>query len=253
MSHRTFSHILCAAEDITSSRTGRIRGVNVPQEYELANFIKDVGNTDPSWNTNTPACEWYHVICDEGNKVSRLDWGRIYVLRGRICLKYLPHSVLEIHAKHNKLTGELPLKDLPPAITIIDLSYNNFTGSIDLTCLPQTLRQLVLRRNKLSGNVDLGRLPLNLEFLAMNDNAFTGTPDLRRLPPNLSYLDLNRNQLAGWVEFDSLPSGLLGLCLLGNKELQGEVKNSVLPQSLNPFFVEIQDTKITYINDVEFC
>ena len=243
MSRRTFSHILFTAENIPSSRTGRIRGVNVPQEYELANFIKDVGNTDPSWNTNTPACEWNHVICDEGNKVSKLEWaGR--KLRGRICLKFLPHSVLEIRAQHNKLSGELPLKDLPPAIAIIDLSDNSFTGSIDLTCLPQTLRQLVLQRNKLSGNVDLGRLPLNLEFLAIDDNAFTGTPDLRRLPPNLSYLDLNRNQFEGWVEFDSLPSGLLGLCLGCNKELQGEVKKSLLPQSLNPYFVEIEGTKI---------
>ena len=142
MPHRAFSHILRTAEDITSSRTGRIRGVNVPQEYELANFIKDVGNTDPSWNTNTPACEWYHVICDEGNKTSKLEWaGR--ELEGHICLKFLPHSVLEIRAQYNKLSGELPFKDLPPAITIIDLTKNIFTGSIDLTCLPQTLRLLI--------------------------------------------------------------------------------------------------------------
>ena len=243
MIHRTFLHILCA-EDIPSSRRGRIRSANVPQEYELANFIKDVGNTDPSWNANTAACEWKNVICDEGNKTSKLDWGIDMELYGRIHLKYLPCSVLQIIVSNNQLTGELLLNELPPQTMDANFAHNIFTGSIDFTCLPKTLLHLCLTANDLSGIADLSHLPPELETLAMGCNAFTGTPDLRCLPPRLWSLAIHRNQFDGWVQLDSLPPGLSALRLYGNVDLQGEVKKSLMPKTLHILYMDVRNTKI---------
>ena len=239
----SYMYIIRMAEDVPSSRPGRIRGANVPQEYELANFIKDVSNTDPSWNTNTPACEWNHVICDKGDNVSQLRWGKC-ALNGIIVLKYLPCSVLQILVSNNQLTGELSLSELPPQTMDANFAHNIFTGSIDFTCLPKTLLHLYLTANKLSGIADLSHLPPEFVTLAIGCNAFAGTPDLRCLPPTLYNLMLHKNQFEGWVQLDTLPSGLRGLMLDHNENLRGELKKSLMPQTLHILSVDTRNTKI---------
>ena len=72
------SFLVEASEINPSLQTAKVSCAIVPQEYELENFVKDVTKAYfPSWNTNTPACEWIGVFCNELGKISRNSLGAI--------------------------------------------------------------------------------------------------------------------------------------------------------------------------------
>ena len=70
--------MLCHTSDISTQPRlpSKVRGAELPQEYDLARFIGHTQNTDPSWTTSTLACNWRDVECDDGMHVTDLNWKR---------------------------------------------------------------------------------------------------------------------------------------------------------------------------------
>ena len=123
------------------TRPSKVRGVSLPQEYELARLIQNVETQHPSWSTATPACQWHRVKCNQEKKVSEISWS------------------------HSSLSGELHLSCLPLSTTLFSVADNKLTGSVDLTHLPEVMHRLNLSRNRFSGHPDLTRLPHKMEEL----------------------------------------------------------------------------------------
>ena len=228
-----------------STRKGKIRGANLPQEYELAQAIQDIDShvPQPSWKTITPACLWKGVICDDRETVYKIQWC-YFDLSGSMRWNRLPRTLKSLDLSANKLTGTLPCDVLPPQLlnlclfknelngeldfthlpgTLIEiwLADNKFEGCIDLSSLPD-LRTLRIQRNNLSGEVCLHSLPSTLEDLNLSGNRFTGALDLQHLPPNLKELQCDHNSFSGLVSFDRLPLSLTKLHLQECAELHGE-------------------------------
>ena len=247
---------------------------NLPQEYELARFIEDMKNPDPSWNTSTPACEWNYVHCDDSQRVTKLDWKWVrkthrsaLVAAGILRWEWLPRTLLSCDVYHNLFTGPVSLDVLPPLLISLKLSWNKFTGSldfvhlppmleelrlnknefewrVDLTQLPQNLRHLDFSENNLSGHLQLSCLPDKMRSLNLSSNQFSGSLSLQHLPASLRGLTCSSNSFSGSVKFDSLPAGMKLLCLGMNIDLYGEIDGSLLPKKLKT--LNFHSTKIVY-------
>ena len=83
---------LRAAEEQSISRpcAAKVSSITVPQEYDLIRLIQNMQERPPSWNTDTPACEWEGVECDEKNQVKEFSW--CFENLGFLVWKYLPQS-----------------------------------------------------------------------------------------------------------------------------------------------------------------
>jgi len=242
-----------------SVRTAKVTLANLPQEYQLAKLIADLENIDDSWCTETPACEWSDVDCDEDEKISNISWSE-YDLVGKIHLEYLPLSLEGFAARANELSGTVPMDQLPPDLDTLILMYNILDGELDMTSLPKNLVGLYLSQNQFTGNVCLTRLPVGMKYIYLNHNHLTGALDLSLLPPKMRTLSLannsfsgaldlsqlpltiggiclQENTFSGHVELTRLPCGLKTLDLSNNTGLYGEVKKSQLPQYIRPDFL----------------
>ena len=261
-----------AADDsnaIITQRTlpGKVRGSHLPQEYELSRFIADVDNTDLSWNTSTPACEWEGVICNEHLKVTRICWGdkgltgmlqweylsptlhhcRIWrnKLTGNVTLNVLPSQLVQLRASHNAFKGSLDFIHMPHTLEWLTLHGNQFTGSVDLTQLPPRLTHFFLRNNNFSGSIDFTRWPSNLNHISLSNNFFTGPLELQHLPSSLQILECDNNLFSGLVMFENLPDRLRVLSLKNNAELNGAVDLSKLPVRVEQ--IHINGTQVVKI------
>ena len=243
----------------------KVRGAQLPQEYELAHFVQDLKYPHRTWNSSVPACEWIGVTCDEELRVTDIEWW-FMGLKGPLQWDHLCHTVRDFSARGSKIQGSVPLDVLPSEMTkflIINngfsgeldflhlphaikglyLNDNKFQGCVDLTHLPATLRVLKVYLNQLSGEVDLTRLPQRMEELILTANRFTGSLNLQHLPPSLKILECNQNLFVGLVMFDRLPINLLKLDLSENAGLCGELDRAVLPAKSAD--VSVRDTEIT--------
>ena len=221
----------------SGTRPSKVRGVSLPQEYELARLIQNVETQHSSWSTATPACQWHRVKCNQEKKVSEISWSHSS-LSGELHLSCLPLSTTVFSVADNKLTGSVDLTHLPEVMHRLNLSRNRFSGHPDLTRLPHKMEELYLIQNQFSGNVCLTQLPTNLRIMALNRNHFEGTLDLEHLPLSMAGLFLEENKFHGTVIFDALPPNLRNLLLNDNTELCGTLdkKKSV--------FVKLKNTKI---------
>ena len=113
--------------DSQIQRPAKVRGVGLPQEYELAQFISGIKNSHISWNTSTPACEWNGVICEDGKHVTNINW-RERMLSGALRWNSLPRTVNKFSAAHNNHTGPVHLYVLPSHLIDLNLLRNSFTG-----------------------------------------------------------------------------------------------------------------------------
>ena len=220
-----------------STRPSKVRGVSLPQEYELARLIQYVENQDPTWSTAQPACKWRQVRCNGEKEVEKMYWSSLK-LCGQLQLSYLPLSTRSVDIADNKLTETVDLTHLPEAIRRLNLSRNRFLGEADLMKLPNEMEELYLIQNQFSGNICLTQLPRNLRSMALNGNQFEGTLDLEHLPFKMESLFLEQNRFRGAVILDSLPQSLRELWLNSNKELCGTINISMTQ------FAKIQNTKI---------
>ena len=170
-----------------SFRPSKVRGANLPQEYELARLLGDNENLPTTWSTSTPACEWKGTHCNTDGYVTGLNWDS-FSLTGTLRWDWLPRSVVLCNVMRNKLTGHIHTEKLPPQLRYLLLSVNRFTNQGDLTCLPLSLEDFVLDENHCHGNVDLTHLSPRLSKLSLRSNFFSGEVNLTGLPASLTYL-----------------------------------------------------------------
>ena len=206
------------------NRVGKARA-KLPEEYQLAQFLRDTQNKHPSWNTDTPACEWHCVDCIEKAEIYRIRFsdssliGTLYwahlssikcshlfldhnELMGEVELQFLPFNIQSFNGRNNEFDGTLNLEDMPPSLHTLDLSYCKMHGSISLGLLSPQVRGIYLGRNMFSGSLYLWTIPSRMTSLWLSHNNFSGPVDLRHLPYRI-WLGLDHNQnLSG--EYDPI-------------------------------------------------
>ena len=246
----------------------KVRGANLPQEYELERVVRNIENPHRSWNASTSACEWNGVTCDQDMHVEDIHWSfkDLSLFEFHECsfgFEFLPQTIRSLDIGRNELSGPVQLDLLPSNLNILKIGHNKFDGGLDLTRLPCTLEHANFNKNRFEGNVDLTLLPPSLrEFssntlsgdivldvlpqimtvLVLHDNKFTGNLDLQHLPVSLEVLSCKNNCFSGLVQFDNLPPRLETLALHGNSELHGIVDYS------SSSLVSIRGTKIENVS-----
>mmetsp|Transcript_10374 Transcript_10374/g.13908 ORF Transcript_10374/g.13908 Transcript_10374/m.13908 type:complete len:214 (-) Transcript_10374:151-792(-) len=200
------------------SRSAKVRGANLPQEFTLSQFISHIETSEDSWGSHTPACEWSFVVCNSEKQVTDLRWGisffkgRHPTLKGEFLWKYLPDTLLDFDARRHLLKGPVELPLLPPHLQDCRLSSNAFTGTLDLTQLPSTLWRLYLDRNKFVGKIDVSRLPTSIQYINLSHNKLCGKVELVKLPKSLLEFDISFNLL-------SVPSFMSGVIKSGGQNV----------------------------------
>jgi len=239
-----FSCMLYSTADIPiaqshHSHTGRVRGANLPQEYELAKFTQDIEKPHPSWNTSTPACEWKCVTCEDAIHVTEINWSAFAFerLSGTLQWDWLPRTLTACRLWDTQLTGGVKLDTLPPQLSTLILWNNDFTGNLDLEHMPHTLEELAVGSNRFEGSVELTSLPRNLVYLSLRKNKLSGTIDLTRLSEHLNHLNISENRFTGSLNLQHLPCSILELYLYDNC-FSGEVLFEGLPVRLNTLRID---------------
>ncbi|XP_019417382.1 PREDICTED: somatic embryogenesis receptor kinase 1-like [Lupinus angustifolius] len=147
--------------------------------YAFRKAVKDPNNVLNSWDpTLVDPCTWFHVTCDNHNRVTRLDLGHAK-LSGYLVpqLGRLQHlQFLELYK--NELVGPIP-KELGRLKNLVSLGlyHNNLTGSIPSSFSNlSNLKFLRLNSNRLSGRIprELAKLG-NLKILDLSNNDLCGT------------------------------------------------------------------------------
>ncbi|KAL0929130.1 hypothetical protein M5K25_001072 [Dendrobium thyrsiflorum] len=147
--------------------------------YALRRGLSDPENVLQSWDrTLVNPCTWFHITCNQDNRVTRLDLGNSNLF-GQLVpdLGKLEHlQYLELYK--NDIQGTIPaeLGNLKNLISL-DLYNNNISGSI-----PQALGKmkslvfLRLNNNKLSGRIprELAEVS-SLKVVDVSNNNLCGT------------------------------------------------------------------------------
>ncbi|ERN06233.1 hypothetical protein AMTRI_Chr06g170410 [Amborella trichopoda] len=177
--------------------------------YALRRTLHDPANVLQSWDpTLVNPCTWFHVTCNNDNRVTRLDLGNARLIGTLVPELGRLESLQYLELYKNNLVGEIP-KELGHLRNLIslDLYQNNLTGSI-----PPSLSKLQsLRFLRLSGNKLTGKIPKELTQLG-----------------NLKSLDLSHNNLCGTIPTSGSFSKLSLKSFENNPRLQGpELMGSV--------------------------
>ena len=212
-------------------RAGKVRGSDLPPEYDLLNFISQVQRPDPSWNSSTSACTWKGITCSTNAQVRALRWVGAS-LCGTLQWKYLPKTTEIMEANGCDLQGNVDVTVLPQVLNFFCIRKNFFQQGIEFRHLPQRLSSFDVMRNVLSGEADLTLLPRDIRTLSIALNAFSGPLDLTHLPASLRSISLGNNNFTGHVDLSMLPPTLYEIFLINNFRLEGEVEISKLPQSV---------------------
>ncbi|XP_078430375.1 leucine-rich repeat protein 2-like isoform X2 [Wolffia australiana] len=151
--------------------------------HALRSRIKDPKNVLQSWDpTLVNPCTWFHVTCDDHNRVIRLDLG------------------------NSNISGPLgPELGRLEHLQYLELYRNNFEGKIpkELGNL-KNLISMDLYGNRLEGEIpkSLGNLK-SLRFLRLNNNHLTGSiPRELASLSNLRVFDVSNNDLCGTIPID---------------------------------------------------
>lgn len=148
--------------------------------YALRRSLSDPENVLQSWDpTLVNPCTWFHITCNQDNRVTRLDLG------------------------NSNLSGHLvPELGKLEHLQYLELYKNNIQGTIpaELGNL-KSLVSLDLYNNNISGVIPpaLGKLK-SLVFLRLNDNQLTGQipRELVRIS-SLKVVDVSNNNLCGTI------------------------------------------------------
>ncbi|XP_068488979.1 leucine-rich repeat protein 1 [Phaseolus vulgaris] len=148
--------------------------------YTLKRSLSDPDNVLQSWDpTLVSPCTWFHVTCNQDNRVTRVDLG------------------------NSNLSGHLvPELGKLEHLQYLELYKNNIQGTIppELGNL-KSLVSLDLYNNNISGTIpsSLGKLK-NLVFLRLNDNRLTGPiPKELAAVSSLKVVDVSNNDLCGTI------------------------------------------------------
>ena len=171
------------------SRLGKVRGSQMPVEYDLMRFIEGIKYPHSSWNTTTPVCKWKGLKCDENDNVETIMW-RALGLQGRINVEYLPPKLSKLTLEDNILFDSFEFNSMPSSssLYILVISENLFSGTPNLYHLPPYLIDLDISDNHFSGYVDFSVMPISLRYLYINNNkALKGMLDVNKAFKNLQY------------------------------------------------------------------
>ena len=176
-------------ENSTTTRLGKIRGIQMPPERSLYLFLQKVENPLPSWHSDTPIRQWAGVDCTEDGQVLSLQWNA-HDLRGSFQWEHIPASVIRIYLCRNEISGEVVFR-----------------------YLPRSLQELWLIRNKLTGRVVVEDFPESLLSVSLAHNNFSGEVNFLSLPPHLCYIDVSFNyELMGDLFLATLPCSVDSWC-----------------------------------------
>ncbi|KAL3035545.1 hypothetical protein AAZX31_02G258300 [Glycine max] len=168
--------------------------------YTLKRSLSDPDNVLQSWDpTLVSPCTWFHVTCNQDNRVTRVDLGNSN-LSG--------HLVPELgKLEHLQYLYLIRRYDYPKNVSDMvrpytELYKNNIQGTIppELGSL-KSLVSLDLYNNNISGTIppSLGKLK-NLVFLRLNDNRLTGPiPKELSAVSSLKVVDVSNNDLCGTI------------------------------------------------------
>ena len=178
---------LMSSDSAHRVQPAKIRGVTLPEEYELARLIQNIENPLTSWNTHTPACSWEKVECNSEQQVLKINWS-LTKLHGSLHAEHIPRHLYRFDVWHNKLHGAFTFVALPSSLVLLDLSKNAFSVAPDLSHLPPMLKELILRDNRLEGYVNLSSFPVSLTHLWLYSNPeLGGDLNVAVLPRTLGY------------------------------------------------------------------
>ena len=189
----------------SSYRPSKVHGAVLPQEYTLLQFLGKIDLSEASWSTQTPACEWKYVICNEELEVTHIHWDYLptnlcfskvcltNVLQGELLWQYLPHTLIHFSAQCHGITGPIDFSVLPSKLVNFYIGSNKCDGSLDLSHLPSSLNVLFLSHNKFTGEIDLTCLPGSISEVHVRDNRLYGALNFSKLPRSLRGLDLSNN------------------------------------------------------------
>ncbi|XP_038980698.1 leucine-rich repeat protein 1-like [Phoenix dactylifera] len=147
--------------------------------FALRRSLSDPDNVLESWDpTLVNPCTWFHITCNQENRVTRLDLGNSN-LSGHLVPELGKLEHLQYLFNKNNIQGTIPaeLGNLKSLISL-DLYNNNISGIIPPT---------------------LGKLKA-LVFLRLNNNQLTG-PIPRELVgiSSLKVIDVSKNNLCGTI------------------------------------------------------
>ena len=54
-------------------KAARVRGVLLPQEYDLERLVSNIVNPLPSWNASVPAHKWEGITCSDEGEILRFE------------------------------------------------------------------------------------------------------------------------------------------------------------------------------------
>ncbi|KAI0525097.1 hypothetical protein KFK09_004488 [Dendrobium nobile] len=151
--------------------------------HSFRTHLSDPTNVLQSWDpTLVNPCTWFHVTCDNQNRVIRLDLG------------------------NSNISGPLgPELGRLKHLRYLELYRNNFDGKIpEVLGNLENLISLDLFGNRLEGEIPKSFAKLKkLRFLRLNNNRLTGSiPKELTTLPNLIVFDVSNNDLCGTIPID---------------------------------------------------
>ena len=231
----------------SATRRGKVSGATFPQEYALEKMVRGLKRKPKRWTSETPACAWRGIHCDESGDVENILWS-YEDLEGSVDLKHIPATAMRFCASGNGISGTVNLESFSPGSCLhcLRLDDNALSGSLDLTSLPRRIGVVNFSLNHLSGSLSLINLPPDLIELKLGHNYFSGPLTLTELPPNLQWFFLDHNNFEGSVDLHSLPHRMKLIYLHGNKLLSGSVRVEKLPVAVHANLAKIwMGTKIS--------
>ena len=186
-------------------------------------------------------CEWYGVICDPLDIVTKVDL-RDNGLGGELVpeFKVMP-SLVSINLSRNRISSEIPSEygDMT-SLQELHLERNDLSGGIP-SSWPPNLELLSLARNSLSSRISGAVFTSSLEEVDLSGNAFTGEipQEMYIESTALRKINLYSNRLEG-----TLNRGIGGLMdleaiNLGNNRFEGEIPGAIFTRSMTFFDAEL--------------
>ncbi|XP_072978788.1 leucine-rich repeat protein 2-like [Typha angustifolia] len=178
--------------------------------HALRTKLSDPTNVLQSWDpTLVNPCTWFHVTCDDRNRVIRLDLG------------------------NSNISGPLgPELGRLQHLQYLELYRNNFEGKIpeELGNL-KNLISMDLYGNHLEGQIPKSFAKLkSLRFLRLNNNKLKGSiPRELASLSNLKVIDLSNNDLCGTIPIDGPFSTFPPQSFENNSRLNGPELQGLVP------------------------
>ncbi|GFH52622.1 hypothetical protein CTEN210_09098 [Chaetoceros tenuissimus] len=215
---------------------------------------------EDNWMSATNHCNWAGVICNDLNKVSKLDMSRSgltgdYTMFGMQSLEVLDLTSNDLSSTftvagesananrltldHNNLSSFFG-GEMLPSLKFLYLTFNDFTGDFIITSkdFPTSIQYLNLGSNMISGFFG-GDILTSLKSLGLSSNDFVGDFAItsKDFPTSLQFLHLHGNKLTGFRDGVMLTN--LQSLYLSNNDFVGDfvITPKDFPTSLEKLYL----------------